>query len=284
MLDPTALQLSVEGFAGFVLRYFVALAAVGALTMALIEAWKKVFDTRTRFHMKAVLAWIAQTANEQRVAPRLGRADPPDANLAYAELIHLTTGTDIPRADDVATELLPRHREIAAQRTRMPREAELALFSLELARMMGHIQDAADVALRDPRRYPNLYRFLAWGAGDDDIAAWQREAYEVASGMDAQRANERASLYARLHGAVRRRLDGFQLYTDYRWTNVNQVAANSLGAVIMFFALVFATHASGESASGAQWLLIVPISLVGGVLAPIAKDIVMALQRVRQGV
>jgi hypothetical protein len=281
MLDPTAVQISVEGFAGFVMRYFVALAAVGALTMAVLEAWKKVFDTRTRFQMKAVVRWIGDVAHEFRVAAQLGRADPPDPRLAYAELIHLTTGTELPSIDDAAMDLLPRHREIATQRTKVPRDAELALFSLDLDRMMGHIQDAADVALRDPKRYSDLYKFLAWGAGDEDLAAWQGDAYAAAASLDAERSNQRASLYARLHGAIRRRLDGFQLYTDYRWTNLNQLAANSVGALIMLCALVVANQAAGQGIDGVQWLFFVAVSLIGGALAPVAKDIVMALQRVR---
>jgi hypothetical protein len=281
MLDPTAVQLSVEGFAGFVMRYFVALAAVGALTMAVLEAWKKVFDTRTRFQMKAVVRWMAEAAHEFRVAAQLGRATPPEPRLAYAELIHLTTGTELSEVDDIAMDLLPRHGEIARQRIKVPRDAELALFSLDLDRMMGHIQDAADVALRDPGRYPDLYKFLAWGAGDEDIAAWQREAYAAAATLDAERSNERAGLYARLHGAMRRRLDGFQLYTDYRWTNFNQLAANSVGALIMLCALVVANQAAGQGIDGAEWLFFVAVSLIGGALAPVAKDIVMALQRVR---
>jgi hypothetical protein len=281
MLDPTAVQISVEGFAGFVMRYFVALAAVGALTMAALEAWKKVFDTRTRFQMKAVARWMAEGAHEFQVAAQLGRVAPPEPRLAYAQLVHLTTGTEIPAVDDVAMDLLPRHGEIASRRIKMPRDAELALFSLDLDRMMGHIQDAADVALRDPERYPDLYRFLAWGAGDADIAAWQREAYAAAAMLDAERSNERAGLYARLHGAMRRRLDGFQLYTDYRWTNFNQLAANSVGALIMLCALVVANQAAGQGIDGAEWIFFIAVSLVGGALAPIAKDIVMALQRVR---
>jgi len=281
MLDPTAVQISVEGFAGFVTRYFVALAAVGALTMAVLEAWKKVFDTRTRFQMKAVLRWIGESAEDFRAASQLGRAAAPEPRLAYAELIHLTTGTEMPAADDAAMDLLPRHREIAAQRTKVPRDAELALFSLDLDRMMGHIQDAADVALRDPGRYPDLYKFLAWGAGDADLTAWQQEAYAPAAALDAERSNQRAGLYARLNGAMRRRLDGFQLYTDYRWTNLNQLAANSVGALIMFCALVVANQAAGQGIDGAEWVFFVVVSLIGGALAPVAKDIVMALQRVR---
>ncbi|OGI42546.1 MAG: hypothetical protein A2150_03440 [Candidatus Muproteobacteria bacterium RBG_16_64_11] len=301
-MDPAAIQNAVEHFADFLLKYFIALAAVGAFAMAVIEAWKKLFDSRTRYHMQAVQRWIGIEGGRDFAAGALLRSavTPPSPERAYAELIHLTTGTEPPR-DDAAAQRLFAYGEAASRKLRIPRSAELALFSLELERMMGHIQDAGDSALKDPKRYPNLYRFLVWGAKASDIKDWSTQATAISpmgsrrgprgkdgafavslnEKPDRKKAADRANLYARLHDATKRKLDGFQLYTAYRWTNLNQLAANIIGAATLFGALLWAQFVSGKTMSCWTLLLFFVISLAGGALAPVAKDIVTALQKVK---
>jgi len=283
-MDPAAVQSAVVNFADFLLKYFVALAAVGALAMAILEAWKKLFDSRTRYHMRAVQRWIGVEGGRDFAAGALLRSavTPPSPERAYAELIHLTTGTELPR-DDAESQRLFAYSQAVTNRIRIPRSAELALFSLELERMMGHIQDAGDSALKDPKRYPNLYRFLTWGANGSDIRNWSTEAASISLNVkpDRNKAADRANRYARLHDATKRKLDGFQLYTAYRWTNLNQLAANIIGALTLFGALLWAQHASGKDFGGWTLVLFFAISLTGGALAPVAKDIVTALQKVK---
>ncbi len=283
-MDPTVVQNVVGSFADFLLKYFVALAAVGALAMAILEAWKKLFDSRTRYHMRAVQRWIGVEGGRDFAAGALLRSagTPPSPEHAYAELIHLTTGTELPR-DDAEVQRLFAYSEAVSRKIRIPRSAELALFSLELERMMGHIQDAGDSALKDPERYPNLYRFLAWGAKSSDIKNWSTEATAISldEKPDRKKAADRANLYARLHDAAKRKLDGFQLYTAYRWTNLNQLAANVIGTLTLFGALLWAQHASAKDLDGWTLALFFAVSLTGGALAPVAKDIVTALQKVK---
>lgn len=283
-MDPAAVQKAVETFADFLLKYFVALAAVGALTMAILEAWKKIFDSRTRYHMKAVQRWIGVEGGRDFATAALLRETPtpPSSQHAYAELIHLTTGTELPK-DEAEAQRLFAYSEIVSSHIRIPRKAELALFSLELERMMGHIQDAGDAALKDPERYPNLYRFLTWGTSDSDIEDWSKQVAVIPldEKPDRKKASDRANLYARLHDAAKRKLDGFQLYTAYRWTNLNQLWANIVGAVTLFCALVGAQLWSGKGMTWWTFALFFIVSLTGGALAPVAKDIVMALQKVR---
>lgn len=280
-MDPTVVQSAVVDFADFMLNYFVALAAVGALAMAIVEAWKNVFDSRTRYHMRAVQRWIGVEGGRDFAAGALLRSavTPLSPERAYAELIHLTTGTELPRDDSEAQRLFA-YSEAVSRKINIPRSAELALFSLELERMMGHIQDAGDSALKDPKRYPNLYRFLVWGAKASDIKDWSTQATAISLDKkpDRKKSTERANLYARLHDATKRKLDGFQLYTAYRWTNLNQLAANVIGAATLFGALLFV---NSKAMSWSTLLLFFVISLAGGALAPVAKDIVMALQKVR---
>lgn len=283
-MDPAAVQNAVVHFADFLLKYFIALAAVGAFAMAVLEAWKKLFDSRTRYHMQAVQHWIGIEGGRDFAAGAVLRSAgaPPSPERAYAELIHLTTGTELP-LDDAEAQRLFAYSEAMSKKIVIPRSAELALFSLELERMMGHIQDAGDSALKDPKRYPNLYRFLVWGAKASDIKDWDAQATAIPLDKkpDRNKAADRANRYARLHDTIKRKLDGFQLYTAYRWTNINQLTANVIGAVTLFDALLWAQHASARNMDGWTLALFFAVSLTGGALAPVAKDIVTALQKVK---
>ena len=273
-VTPTLLQTAVEKFSDFLLRYFVALAAVGALAMALIELFKKVRHQETRYHARSVTRWMTDPQ-------RLDRAEQPDmASLAsYAQLLHLTTGIALEDAQNAVRTLVARGG-VDAGPVWVPSRAEYALFALPLERMMGQIQSAADMALNTPAKYGPLYKFLTSGASDDDVAAWLKSADEMPQGpnVDRRDAKARADLYSRLNQAAKRKLDAFQLFTEQRWVNRNQAAANTVGVLIMFFALwtVWTDHRN-------LWM-IVPLSLIGGMLSPIAKDIVAALRKVRQGV
>ena len=52
---------AVGGFTDYILDYAIALAAVGALAMALIEAAKKLLDSRTKFHAKRWTSWMLKS-------------------------------------------------------------------------------------------------------------------------------------------------------------------------------------------------------------------------------
>lgn len=249
------IRLTIEQFADFLLKYFVALAAVGALAMALIELWKKMRHTRTRYHAKQVSAWIG---TEQ----------------AYAQLIHLTTGVPLEKIE---------HHGLRAGVLWVESRQEYAVFALELERMMGHIQDAADVALNNPQRYDALYRFMTTGAEPADAEQWRREADAVPTGehFDRPEAKKRADLYARLHQLVKRRLDAFQLYTSQRWVNWNQLAANIVGALVLLAAMIYLKRYGSAEAQALGEVSIILLSLAGGMLSPLAKDVVVALHNVR---
>ncbi len=261
VVNPEAVTAAVDLFAAFLLRYAIALAGVGALAMGLIEAWKKIFDTRTKYHMREVLDWFGS------------------ARDAYGELIHLTTGAPL---QAMARPAVEEHQLLARSRTAVPPRFEISLYSLELERMMGHVQDAATTALRDPRRFPNLYAFLTDGASPEDIRSWETVAY-AAPAPNGFSSNERANLYARLHAAAKGQLDGFQLYTGHRWANMNQVFSIVVGAVVLGGALVWAQIAANKAWTPGTIALFCILSLLGGALSPIAKDLVVALKRVRSG-
>jgi len=152
--------------------------------------------------------------------------------------------------------------------------------------MMGQIQDAADTALSNPSVYPEVYLFLTAGAASTDITSWYQWAQElpVSTSIDAALAKRQADTYARLRQFIRRRLDAIQLTAAYRWQTGNQVASILLGAALLCGSLLSLAGGKLPTNLPGGWLGLLVVSLLGGVLAPVAKDLVMALKKARSGV
>ncbi len=298
---PTDLGGAVNQLTDLILKYLVQLAAVGAFSMAFIEFGKKLLDKRTKFQTLRWIRWM-QRADVERDLPAVGKPPKegktvrsPDTERALAQLLQLCTGVSTREADDAARELFDEGGELPVFYA-WSRSPAHAVFALDLARMMGSIQEAADIALATPSQYENLFRFMTKGADPEDVSDWlSRGPAAMLSVADLPEAEqkrvvkEQAERFARLRQLVKRRLDGFQLYTGDRWASWNQFAANIVGFVVMFGLLIylrllsqnmpFTAGAIAESVS----LKIVLFSLLGGFFSPVAKDLVTALQRVKNG-
>jgi hypothetical protein len=255
-MNPDLITQSIAGFTDFLIKYLVALAAVGTLTMALIEAWKKIFNTRAAFHLSKVKQWLGDT-------------DQFENNDPFAELLHLTTGTALNQAKKLG---------------RSPAGQSCAVFSLDLDRMMGHIQSAVDTAIDNPQKFPALYRFAVSGAEREEADKWEKSSADLPEAGAASRSDskKRADLYAGLHQLAKRKLDAFQLQTGYDWEKANQAWAVGLGAAILFITIIVINYGNRLDAGLVAKSLVV--SLIGGIMAPIAKDLLTLLRKAKSGV
>jgi len=262
----------INNFVDFILNYAITLAAIGGLSMALIEALKSIFSWRDRWHRWKVCDWIQGMTIPVNIFAKLNIPSESDEaafhHTVYTQLILLTTGQNVPTGEmGKGIELLP-----------WSLSESNALFALELEKLMGQIQDAADMALAHPHHYSALYLFLTAGGDSKDIAYWYECARNppVSTQEDMALAKQQADTYSRLRQFIRRRLDAFQLATSYQWQTLNQIVSVALGSVLLFASLVFISKES-------NWIGLAVISLIGGIVAPVAKDLVMALKRVRSG-
>lgn len=272
---------AVDQLTDFLLRYLIPLAAVGAFAMAFIEFGKKLLDSRTKFQTLRWIEWMRRSG--------------VDEESALAELLQLCTGISPTEAQNEARALFASHGHLPLLYA-WSRSPAHAVFALDLGRMMGSIQEAADIALATPVQYESLYRFMTSGADPNDVAQWQTRGSAAMLDVDGlpeaeqkKIVKEQAERFARLRHIIKRKLDGFQLYTGDRWATWNQFAANIAGAVVMFGVLLWLNWAgrnlpfSLDALVGSFTLGIVPLSLMGGILSPLAKDLVTALKRVKDG-
>jgi hypothetical protein len=280
MGDLNAALLQMADFIG---RYAVTLAALGVLTMAILEAVKKLFNLRQVFQRNALEAWLGQDASGRQAAsaytvasngqqsavamsiPALAR--PYEWRQAYAELMHLSTG--LPMA-------VPSSKQTPIA---FSRSVDFALFELELPQMMGQLQEAADAALNHPASYPHWFTFVTRGVSPNELRQWQDGLKDMATASDADR-KALGELYGRIRLLVRRQLDAFQTVTAYRWREWNQLYSWALGFVLMFVAQIVSSETSGKPLPA--WHMLVAVSLLGGLLAPVAKDLVDALAKIKR--
>ncbi len=270
-LSPEQLTASVQQITDFLLRYALALAAVGALAMVLVELAKLMTDGRSRFHARRLTAFIRSLPGTAAVHER-----------ALGELLDLGTGVGAEHGAVEAARLMAGDGAIPGVFA-WGRDPVRVLFALDTDRLATTIQDAADVALNFPDRYPALYEVLTAPGDRRDVAGWQQDARRLAEPPSTkQDAKERADRLARLRQMIKRRIDGFALYTNARWATLNQVAANGAGIVTM--AIVLSVHnANAAPSARLPGALVVALSVLGGVLSPVAKDVVSTLRRVKSG-
>jgi hypothetical protein len=150
-----------------------------------------------------------------------------------------------------------------------------ALLDQPTNKMMGQVQAAVSVALDFPDRYSDLYSFLTDLTGSDGTV-WREfcAALEAGTPTDAQlTAATRAR--ARIDHFVARKLDAFQTVTEYIWARANQFIA--VAGSTAFLLIIIAPGAKTFS-----WRIVIG-AIFGGMIAPLAKDVVSALSGLRAG-
>jgi hypothetical protein len=238
------LSAAIEGVANRILDYALLLAAIGTISMALIELIKAVTRGRLIFHRLMVTRWVGGNAQ------------------VLNELLALAIGGS---------------------------ENANAFYDQPTAKMLGQLQAASNVALDFPTVYPALYSFLSAGSASvgqtTDEARWRSFAPRIAQGVPTDPAakaqfeadsRESTQARARLGNLVTRRLDAFQTRAEYRWARLNQTLAVIVGVLLSYY--VLSTTQSVQNINSAT---LVAVSLLGGLVAPFAKDIVTALSGLR---
>lgn len=150
-------------------------------------------------------------------------------------------------------------------------------------KLMAQVQASSNLALDFPLTFPSLYAFLTSGAVGDsnDARIWREFSEKVESGQIIDPAVDPGAgpatrARARLDHVVARKLDSFQTKTEYWWARLNQLVAVSGCAWVLYYLIAKAPGAD-PNATFTRLL----IAIVGGTVAPVAKDVATALSSLR---
>ncbi|MHB8534117.1 MAG: hypothetical protein ACYDBW_01570 [Sulfuricaulis sp.] len=245
-VDTNTIAITVESFSGNILNYALLLAAIGTIAMALLELIKSVTFWRRHFQRRRIERWLAGAS---------------DANAAQQQLMLLAAGG----AENAAV-----------------------LYDQPTAKLMGQIQAAANVALDFPAKYSAFYEFIAAlpqvrerRASDDDAKLWRQFSEKRMEGRphktsaaDDLQARAATQARARLGNLVSRKLDALQNEIDFAWARLNQLSSVAGGGALLAWILLHQTPQLSLE-------LVVLLSILGGLVAPFAKDMVSALTGLR---
>lgn len=250
------LQCAVDEFIELAEPGFLALAAVGILSMALIETLKHFYSWRRSFQQSAFIELLDKRASEQKEIEPLqedeGENLSPkwDSKKAFEEIVKLATAGN---AD--------------------------ALFDLPIDRFSGQVNAAMQMAISYPYIYSDMIRAMAHGAGKNDIRILCKEPQDPEA--SPQELKKYSDARNRVAGMAQRSLDAIQIDFGNRWAK-DQHRLSVLLSVVIIAGSALWYHNGLDNPIGprvvAFWII---IAIVGGMVAPVAKDIVTALKRIK---
>ena len=154
---------------------------------------------------------------------------------------------------------------------------EEALFELQSAKFTGQINAAAQVAITYPAFYPDIIKILAFQAEFEDI---ERVLNEPPSPESHDYKDYMASRN-RVLNLIQRHLDALQISNESQWTQRLQIAAVAVSSAYILAAAIWYHTATPGTLTPKQIITWVIIAVIGGMVAPIARDLVSSLKKIK---
>lgn len=226
---------------GDLLGMFGKMAAIGAISMAIVQICKELTPLRTRWQRAWVVDWLHKYDNDpdEQVNIFAGRTGTSNNTSLADELADITAGG----------------------------EAE-CLYEQAGEELTQCVLRAAPILLDEPDRYPKLLNRLMWGVAPADKAVL------AAGPVRPIDANVYFDARARALRRIERNLDGVALVLTSKWRFWMQSFAITATVIMIWISLAIAGQLSALNI-----LLAVPVGVVGGYFAPITKDILSTLQQ-----
>jgi hypothetical protein len=238
----------------FWVAFLMAVAGLGVLTMAILQTLKDVTPIRQWFQKHEMKRWLGVHA---KVAQQNLGAD-TNPVVAEQQIVLLSTDAD-----------------------------ERAFYDLEIEKLCGQWNAAVQIVIDSPGMYSQFFQCVAARASKEDFEKVLKRSFpeplppDIEAKLDFDehklRLAERQSYIDsrdRVMHQVQRAVDSFQIDTSFRWKWLLQIASFVLSFVLAASAMLISTN-SLNLAQTAIW------ALVAGFLAPVARDLLAALQKLR---
>jgi hypothetical protein len=147
------------------------------------------------------------------------------------------------------------------------------LYEMEADALIQRIQDVRAVILNYPPSYSEMYAVLCVGANPDDITSYLQN-YTKTGNDYPKEARERLSTQMSANITAL----GLKLNHDWRYC---MQAASMIMTILILGSYVAFKSSTWPDAIGAIFISI-PFAVIGGYFAPVARDLVAALQNLRK--
>lgn len=248
MIVPADIAKGLSSIAKGILPFFTAASSVGVLSMAFIQTLKDMFPLRTWFQRSAVADWLGANAAQSQHNPYIAKND----------LVQLATDGD-----------------------------SEAFYQLPIEQLCGQINAALQVVLDYPALHEDLLYSLALGSNPADLdllLTSSRQVRENITPADQLSPDQRTLLSQvadarnRVGRQAQRSVDGLQISVGSRWQFWLKFASIILSVGLAITALSLVHHGTpGDVLLGG-----ILAGVLGGFLAPVSRDLIAALQQLRQ--
>ena len=273
---------------GWIKDWAVLLAAIGALSMALLQTAKNLFPLRTRFQERKFRQWLNANARKSTVGegPDAGdeKTNPnqPDVQNSNAEYTKAqptlieSHGNDIGQIDP-EQDLI---NLVASGNAK-------AFYDLPIEQLCDQIKSVASVILD----YPELHRDLLWclasQAEPSDVELVLSPPPPELFSKRADQSSEEEKLAVRKYSAAKTRLavqvrcsvDAIQTSIGFSWKRWLQWASVILSAILGGVAPLLGVVPKHDFFKSVGYIIFV--GLISGFLAPFSRDLVAAAEKWR---
>jgi hypothetical protein len=237
---PTQLETGLKAISTWVTTWGIPLAAIGTISMALLQTAKNIFPLRRRFQQTRIEAWLRGRKAEA-------------ASRAEEELVALATAGDWD-----------------------------AFYNSEIDQVCGQIKNSLTAVLDYPDRHRSLIACLASTASHEDLdrlfnppdADIFLKAAHQSTAEERQAVRQYAIAKVRVGAEMRCAVDAIQSSITFRWKQRLQIISLFLCAVVGIFALRLGAKPGLAPTLGGSLI----IGLLSGFLAPVARDLVAAIE------
>jgi hypothetical protein len=240
---PTDINQGLNAITAWIKLWGVPLAGIGTISMALLQTAKNVFPLRQRFQEQRIRAWL--TAR-----------DAESAANAEKDLIALV---------------------MAGDRT--------AFYNSDIDQLCTQIKSSLTAALDYPTLHEALIACLASSASKTDLeklfdpphADVFLKGAQQSTTEEKEAIRQYATAKTRVGAEMRCAIDAIESAIAFRWKRTLQIASLFLSAIVGVIAL----HISGSPGLRPTFGASIVIGLLAGFLAPVARDLVAAIENWR---
>lgn len=255
----------------WILVIVLPLAGIGALSMALLQTAKNLLPLRLWFQRCHVQNWLAHRATQAAAAAKAAGASfaapPASVPQAQTDLVHLATAGDAG-----------------------------ALYSLPIEQLCGQINAATQVLLDYPSLHWNLLRCLASEAQPADLALINppdpaahaarkmllRKPAVTLTDAEHNQVDDYVAARNRVSHQIQRAVDALQISVSFRWKFWMQLSSILLSAALGVTTLLIGNaYFDMRLTAARECALIILTAILSGFLAPVARDLVAALEQIR---
>jgi hypothetical protein len=258
-------------------RWAVPLAAIGSVSMAFIQAGKNVTPIRAWFQRVRLRKWLLASIRADR-----------DVNES-TRISHWLKTTFRNRSTEEEKKQQTMLRKVEEDLISLATSNDIsALYNLPSDELCDQIRKVVSVILDYPEFHRDLLRCLARGASRSDVNTLMKE--QESTGDDNQFPENQKEAFRKFSEAkgrilvqVRCSVDAIQTSIGFRWKFWLQLISMILSGILGVVALNLGAINSDKGAMDrpAIFWTSVLIGLLAGFLAPVARDLVAALEKLR---